>query len=340
VPHQVLRCSGFAARLQIAGRCAENPPHLTDAPLQDRRGRLGEDANARDHADGRLLAVRLTVRGACGLHHELAREGQRAELVAEIRKEQRAIQEIIEEKELIYINHLKANVNITLDATDLPDNECMAGIEGIFWRYEWDDGFYPPIGQGGEGIRTGAELSSMYGYTDPDLIGYDWYWVNDDTVDVSFSEECVHEFYYWAKDNVCHNSTVYHKTFYVDNTPPNVNFEINEPYCIFDEGVYKVNNETKFCCVDGPDFDGHIVDFEELEKRNSIYIKELSNIALIQLQLEQYIDSENNYLTCLKHFKRQKDRLGQAAVLGLLGTLNFKNGDFERSLDFYIKTSD
>ena len=31
----------------------------------------------------------------------------------------------------------------------------------------------------------------------------------------------------------------------------------------------KVGGETKFACVDGPDFDGHKVDFDELMKRNS-----------------------------------------------------------------------
>lgn len=35
-----------------------------------------------------------------------------------------------------------------------------------------------------------------------------------------------------------------------------------------------VGNKTQFCCVDGPDFDGHIVDFDELEKRNSLYLKD------------------------------------------------------------------
>ena len=35
-----------------------------------------------------------------------------------------------------------------------------------------------------------------------------------------------------------------------------------------------VAGETKFCCVDGPDFDGHTVDFDELEKRLSMYLKE------------------------------------------------------------------
>ncbi len=46
----------------------------------------------------------------------------------------------------------------------------------------------------------------------------------------------------------------------------------------------KVNNETKFCCVDGPDFDGHEVDFEELEKRNSIYIKDEKESLLYSIK--------------------------------------------------------
>lgn len=32
-----------------------------------------------------------------------------------------------------------------------------------------------------------------------------------------------------------------------------------------------VGGETKYACVDGPDFDGHLVNFEELMKRNSTY---------------------------------------------------------------------
>ena len=32
-----------------------------------------------------------------------------------------------------------------------------------------------------------------------------------------------------------------------------------------------VGGETRFACVDGPDFDGHLVDFDELMNRNSIY---------------------------------------------------------------------
>jgi ferredoxin--NADP+ reductase len=32
-----------------------------------------------------------------------------------------------------------------------------------------------------------------------------------------------------------------------------------------------VGGETKFGCVDGPDFDGHQVDFEELMSRQRVY---------------------------------------------------------------------
>jgi len=35
-----------------------------------------------------------------------------------------------------------------------------------------------------------------------------------------------------------------------------------------------VGGKTRFCCVDGPEFDGHEVDFEELTKRQAAYLKE------------------------------------------------------------------
>ncbi len=35
-----------------------------------------------------------------------------------------------------------------------------------------------------------------------------------------------------------------------------------------------VGGELKFACVDGPDFDGHLVDFDELMRRNSFYKEE------------------------------------------------------------------
>ncbi|MPN36693.1 Dihydroorotate dehydrogenase B (NAD(+)), electron transfer subunit [bioreactor metagenome] len=33
----------------------------------------------------------------------------------------------------------------------------------------------------------------------------------------------------------------------------------------------KVDGKIKFACVDGPDFDGHAVDFDELMRRNRAY---------------------------------------------------------------------
>ena len=35
-----------------------------------------------------------------------------------------------------------------------------------------------------------------------------------------------------------------------------------------------VGGQTRFCCVDGPDFDGHEVDFDELVKRQRAYLTE------------------------------------------------------------------
>ncbi len=45
-----------------------------------------------------------------------------------------------------------------------------------------------------------------------------------------------------------------------------------------------VGNKIMFCCVDGPDFDGHSVDFEELEKRNNLYLKEEKDSLLYSIR--------------------------------------------------------
>ena len=69
--------------------------------------------------------------------------------------------------------------------------------------------------------------------------------------------------------------------------------------------------------------------------KDSNYIHELGDVALIQLQLGLFRESEKNFLLSLKHFQKQKDRLGQAAVYGVLGTLYYKKGDYQKSIDFY-----
>ncbi len=45
-----------------------------------------------------------------------------------------------------------------------------------------------------------------------------------------------------------------------------------------------IAGETKFCCVDGPDFDGHDVDFDELEKRNALYLKDEKDSLLFSIR--------------------------------------------------------
>ena len=45
-----------------------------------------------------------------------------------------------------------------------------------------------------------------------------------------------------------------------------------------------VNNKTKFSCVDGPDFDGHQVDFDELMKRNNMYLKDEKDALLFSIR--------------------------------------------------------
>jgi ferredoxin/flavodoxin---NADP+ reductase len=46
----------------------------------------------------------------------------------------------------------------------------------------------------------------------------------------------------------------------------------------------KVNNKIMFCCVDGPDFDGHKVDFDELQNRNSLYLKDEKDSLLFSIK--------------------------------------------------------
>jgi len=73
----------------------------------------------------------------------------------------------------------------------------------------------------------------------------------------------------------------------------------------------------------------------EIIGKGSEYIKELSDIAFLQLEIEQFEESEINFQICLKFFKKQLDRLGQASVYGVLGALFFKKSDYEKSISHY-----
>ena len=43
-----------------------------------------------------------------------------------------------------------------------------------------------------------------------------------------------------------------------------------------------VGGETKFACVDGPDFDGHLVDYDELMRRNGFYREEEAHACRLE----------------------------------------------------------
>ncbi|MCM8788078.1 MAG: sulfide/dihydroorotate dehydrogenase-like FAD/NAD-binding protein, partial [Candidatus Omnitrophica bacterium] len=48
-----------------------------------------------------------------------------------------------------------------------------------------------------------------------------------------------------------------------------------------------VGGETKFSCVDGPEFDAHLIDWEELAKRNNVYWDKENHICKLLLKLEK-----------------------------------------------------
>jgi len=46
-----------------------------------------------------------------------------------------------------------------------------------------------------------------------------------------------------------------------------------------------VGGEIKFACVDGPDFDGHLVDFDSLSRRNALYREEEAHSCRMEGQI-------------------------------------------------------
>ena len=46
-----------------------------------------------------------------------------------------------------------------------------------------------------------------------------------------------------------------------------------------------VGGEIKFACVDGPDFDGHLVDFDELSRRNALYKGEEAHACRLEAKI-------------------------------------------------------
>jgi tetratricopeptide (TPR) repeat protein len=69
--------------------------------------------------------------------------------------------------------------------------------------------------------------------------------------------------------------------------------------------------------------------------KDSNYFQELTNLALLQIEINEFVDAEKNLQECLKHFKLQKDPLGKAAVYGLLGVVFFKSKEYDDSIESY-----
>jgi len=80
-----------------------------------------------------------------------------------------------------------------------------------------------------------------------------------------------------------------------------------------------------------------INNLKEIEKegKGADYIRELSDLAFLQLEIEQFHNAEENFQIALKYFRNIRDRLGQAAVLGVLGTLYFKTNEYKKSINYY-----
>ena len=81
---------------------------------------------------------------------------------------------------------------------------------------------------------------------------------------------------------------------------------------------------------------------KELKKlgRNSDFYRELSELSLLLIEMENYNEAEKNYLLSLEFFKKKQDRIGQAAVLGVLGILYFKKNDFLKAIENYKKANE
>ena len=104
--------------------------------------------------------------------------------------------------------------------------ECSAGLEGIYYGYEYN-GIWHPVNETDNVTEHGAvfNISNYYSQEEIDNVfgGHTLWYVYNDSLGITFFKECKHELYYWAKDNVCHHSTVYHRTLYVDNSEPTIN---------------------------------------------------------------------------------------------------------------------
>ncbi len=66
-----------------------------------------------------------------------------------------------------------------------------------------------------------------------------------------------------------------------------------------------VSGQTRFACVEGPEFDAHLVDFDSLQKRNAMY-REFEKLAL-----ERFLQNPQAELEAISHHCKLQELLNQ-----------------------------
>ena len=118
------------------------------------------------------------------------------------------------------MEYLAICAKITLRAWDVGTKPCISGLEGIYWRYEFDGVIYPTDEEASASNVVDITIYYSEDYINENFGGIRYWYIYDPEIGIHFYEECEHILYYWAKDNVCNHTEVHSQTYYVDGTPP------------------------------------------------------------------------------------------------------------------------
>jgi len=134
-------------------------------------------------------------------------------------------------------------INLTVE--EMPDDTCNAGLYGMFWRYDWNETYYPAAEEAG--AVNGSDIVETFCIADPEIalrIGMYWWYPYEE--EIHFLEECEHDLRYFAIDNVGNVDEIHNQNYYVDNTPPDAIKEIGEPKCrnSMEDDAWCVKEET------------------------------------------------------------------------------------------------
>jgi PKD repeat protein len=103
--------------------------------------------------------------------------------------------------------YLKCCAPITLWAEEVGPH--WSGVAGIYWGFTYNGIWHP------------TDITDNYG---GNTVAYfyngKWWYAYDNTIDIHFTEECVHTIQYWTEDMVWNKGPIHTQTYYVDNTIP------------------------------------------------------------------------------------------------------------------------